>query len=84
MRKNYEDVIDVVACELRLGPGEDDVYRYENAMPKYAWAQLNKYAKIAYRDAAIDIMMQEINEFISARRDVHRILNGLKISQVEL
>ena len=71
------DTMEVVSCELRLGPGVDDVYRYQRIMLVWAWEQLNERGKIACREAAIDVMMQELNEFVSARRKVHRILNEL-------
>lgn len=76
-----EGVMDVVACELRLGPGENDVYRYRRVMPEWAWEQLNEHGKIACKEVAIDIMLRELNEFVSARREVHRILTGLEVSE---
>ena len=77
MPTNKPDMMEVVSCELRLGPGEDAVYRYKHVMPICLWEQLYEHSKIACREAAIDVMVRELNEFIRARRQVHQIMNEL-------
>lgn len=76
--------IELVRCDLRLGTGIDDVYRYRKVMSAEMWNRMPGHSRRECKEAAIDEMMREINEFVHARKALHRHLDGLEASMCGL